>query len=490
MARHLPPSRRSKGLPPLLLAVLYVAVAAVPLALAGFSGIESAGAWTEAAAAAGMIGAVMLTLQLVSSGRFEALSGRIGIDVTMAFHKWAARVLVALVLLHPLLFLAPVDPTRLGVAFNHLAAMLTAPRQITGVVALVIVVAAVLLAIFRDRLPLPYEAWRASHGVMALAATWATVAHLAAVGTYSDEPALMAFWLALAFAATAAALGVYTIRAWRMRHQTWRLAGRRKLAERLWEVTLRGAPGERLSFQAGQFAWLALGPHRFPLFDHPFSIASAPQEDGTLRFIMQEAGDFTGAIGSVPLETPAGIDAPHGSFTLQGGFTLQGDGADALLLIAGGVGIAPILSLLRDIATKGDRRPVRLLYGARNPAALIDPAEIQPLLDGLNARATFLVDEPTPDWPYGVGPVSKERLEEALQGLDPQRVAAMVCGPGPMLTAVTENLYARGVPYRAIRYERFDYAAGAPTGKDRRVMAGFWAMALALLAASAAFAFR
>jgi predicted ferric reductase len=118
--------------------------------LAALSGVEPAGLWTEAASATGMVGAVMMLLQLVSSGRFEWLSGRIGIDTTMGFHKWAAPVTVRLLLLHPLLFLTPIDASRLNVAVNHLTAMLTAPRNFTGIAALILTAAVVVLASDRN----------------------------------------------------------------------------------------------------------------------------------------------------------------------------------------------------------------------------------------------------------------------------------------------------------------------------------------------------
>jgi Ferric reductase like transmembrane component len=84
-----------------------------------------------------------------------ALSGRVGINVTMAFHKWAAKVMIVVILLHPLLFLAPAKPEKLGPAFNFLVAMLGSPRYLTGVLALVLVVTIVLLAVRRNRLPVP-----------------------------------------------------------------------------------------------------------------------------------------------------------------------------------------------------------------------------------------------------------------------------------------------------------------------------------------------
>jgi predicted ferric reductase len=472
------------ALSPLLLGVFYVSLALAPLILAAFSGPEPAGFWTEAASAAGMTGAVMMLLQLVSSGRFERLSGRIGIDATMSFHKWAAPLAVLFLFFHPLLFLAPIELSRLNVAMSHLTAMLTAPRNFTGVIALILTAAVVLLAVVRDRLPMPYEGWRASHGLMALGAAGATLAHILAVGTYASEWPLMVFWIALCISVLGAAIGVYTVRARSMRRQNWKLVERRRLADGLWEITLRGQPRDRLAFKAGQFAWLAVAPRRFPLFDHPFSIASAPGDESQLSFVIQEAGDFTDTVRDLPLGSGAGLDAPHGSFVLDDPQT------DAIVLIAGGVGVAPIRSLLADLAAKGDTRPIRLLYGARNAAAMIDASVFEPHLKRLNAEAWFFVDETPSSGPLQQGPIGPAQVEQAIGGLDPARIAVMICGPGGMISAMADVAHDLGVPLANIRYERFDYRSGPASVKDRRMLTRFRAMALTILVGVVAFALR
>ena len=128
---------------------------------------------------------------------------------------------------------------------------------------------------------------------------------------------------------------------------------------------------------------------------------------------------------------------------------------------------------------------------------MIDPSEFRPSLDRLDARAFFMVDNPPPGWAYGVGPVSKGFLEKILNGLEPQRLVAMLCGPGPMMSAATDTLHELGVPLRNIRYERFDYAARPQsakdrriTAKDRRILTSFWLLAMAIIAAGTAFALR
>ena len=471
------------GISPLALIAGYFVLAALPMLLAALAD-RPVGAWAETASALGMVAAVMLFLQLVSSGRFEFLSGRIGIDITMAFHKWMARLLVILVIAHPILFLLPPDPTRPHSTLNHLAALFTAPSNTTGVVAFVLVVLMVPLGMLRDHLPVSYEFWRASHGLMAVAAAVVALMHLLHVGTYAESLPSRIYWIALALGSLGLAVGVYTVRVRRMRGQGWVVSNKRKLADRLWEITLRSVTASRLEHDAGQFAWIAFAPRRFPLFDHPFSIASAPSDKGEVRFIIQEAGDFTYGIGTVELGTPAAIDGPHGSFTLAD------RRCDAIVLIAGGVGLAPILSMLEDLAEQPDPRPVRLAYAARDADALVDPQGFVPYLEKLDARAMILLDRAPIGATHRQGPIGREHLFEILDGLDPKNTAVMICGPGGMMSAVCSGLTGLGVPPRNIRYERFDYRAGPVTAKDRSIIRNFRLLAVGIAIAMIAFVMR
>ena len=90
--------RRSVGLPTWGIAALYLGLSALPLILASGAGIPPAEPGMEGSAAAGMVGMVLMVAQIGSSGRFPFLSSRVGIDVAMAFHKWAAPVALALLL--------------------------------------------------------------------------------------------------------------------------------------------------------------------------------------------------------------------------------------------------------------------------------------------------------------------------------------------------------------------------------------------------------
>ena len=74
------------------------------------------------------------------------------------------------------------------------------------------------------------------------------------------------------------------------------------------------------------------------------------------------------------------------------------------------------------------------------------------------------------------GPLMQGHLAQAFEGLDPAACEVMTCGPGPMMTFVADTALEMGVPMQAISYERFSYAAGRASAKDRRILSGFAAL--------------
>lgn len=475
------------AIPGLALAVGYVAAVLLPLAFAAVSGLPPADAWGEAAAATGFAGGAMMLLQFGSSGRYEALSGRIGIDVTMAFHKWVAPVALALVLLHPVLLAGPIDPANPGAALRRLWNMMVLPQYREGVLATGLMLVLVVLALARDRLPVSYEVWRLTHAVLAVAVVVLSVAHILDAGYYSEAGPGRAYWPALAVLVLVPLVAVQT-RKWRsLRSHDWRVASVSPVAESQWEVVLESGTGKALPFRAGQFAWIAAMSDRLPIyFDHPFSIASGPGDGRKLRFIVKEAGDFTAQICDLPAGRRVGIDAPHGSFTTDAA------GGDALLLVAGGVGIAPIIGILEDLAARGDTRPVRVIYATRSEASMISGPLLDAPLAALDARLIRISGREGSADSAGMrrGRIDREVLREAMEGLDPARTGALICGPGPMMAAVTDLLHAFGLPLSAIHYERFDYGDTARSVKDRRIVNVFRVSGLAILAGILAFTFR
>ncbi len=463
-------------LPGVALAVLYIALCGAVLVLAAGRRVAPLDPWEKAAAALGLVALAAMAVQFVTSGRFQTVSGRLGIDKIMAFHKVAAMWVLVALLLHPLLYVLPtwLDDPALGA--ERLVAYLTLPHYRSGVVALGALVLLVGSSILRDRLPWRYEAWRASHLLLGLIAVAGGLHHALTAGRFGAAGPVNAFWWIVGLAVIAVVATLYGWRWLKLHRRPWRLAGVTKRADRMWELDIQpDATNTAWPYHAGQFVWMTEGRRRFPLFDHPFSIAGSPARPG-LSLIIKEAGDFTRTVGKLPPGTPIGIDGPYGEFTLEA------HEADAVLLLAGGVGIAPVIGLLRDMAARRDPRPVRLGYAAGRPENFACIDEIEAAKRMLDLKAVLASEVADEEWPGAVGRLDRRLLSELLQGLEPSRTVAFICGPGPMVTAVSDALLDLGLPMRNVVYERFDYGGETASRQDRRRTLGFLAVGGALAA--------
>ncbi len=445
----------------LALAATYLATALVPLVLARAQSVAPMGPWEYAAAALGMIALWGMAVQFVTSGRFEAVSGRLGIDKIMAFHKLAALWLGLAVLLHPLAYVLPTWLADPDLGWIRLRFYLTDPAYRTGVISLAALALLILSSLLRERLPWPYEAWRAAHLLLGLVAVLCGLHHAWAIGRFSAEGALAWLWAAVAVATVGVVLVLHGWRWWLLHRNPWRLKSVTERADRMWELDIQPAPGTRdLPYHAGQFVWMTEGPRRVPLLDHPFSIADSPERGG-LSLLIKEAGDFTNQIGQLPPGRVIGIDGPYGEFTAE-----AHPGA-ALLLIGGGVGIAPLLGIVRDMVARGETRPLRLAYAVGQPENFACLDELRAASQTLDLQLWLLSEDP-PDAPDMLeGRLTPERLAHMLDGLDPATTRALICGPGPMVVAVSDMLLDLEMPMGNIIYERFDYAGGARSRQDR-----------------------
>ncbi|MFO1425831.1 MAG: hypothetical protein U1F11_02435 [Steroidobacteraceae bacterium] len=155
----------------------------------------------------------------------------------------------------------------------------------------------------------------------------------------------------------------------------------------------------------GQFAWLTLRASPFAMREHPFSIASSPEQPQRIEFAIKELGDFTATIKDIRPGEIAWVDAPYGDFGID-----RCAGAQAAVFVAGGIGIAPILSMLRALAERGDRRPLWLFYGNRVLERVAFREELDRLAQRLDLKVVHVLLEPPADWSGERGFVSQQVL--------------------------------------------------------------------------------
>lgn len=210
-----------------------------------------------------------------------------------------------------------------------------------------------------------------------------------------------------------------------------------------------------INWRAGQYAnisWDDSGEHR------SYSFATAPSQGGSLQvqtFVRHVPGGrftdalFGGDLAALSFE----IDGPHGNFWLR-------EGEGPILCIAGGSGLAPILSLLEDAARRRIRRDCIFLFGARSTRDLYAADEIAAIRSRWTAGFDFwpiLSEEPIDGFRNGW---VTDHIPAALERLGPG-AHAYLCGPPPMIDAAIPLLH-RQISVDNIHYDKFTDKSSDP----------------------------
>jgi predicted ferric reductase len=125
------------------------------------------------------------------------------------------------------------------------------------------------------------------------------------------------------------------------------------------------------------------------------------------------------------------------------------------VLIAGGIGISPMRSILQTLRDREDVRPVVLFYAAHDWSRVSFRDEIDGVHPGLNLTVVYVFEQPGEDWTGERGFVTADVLRRHLPR-QYRRFLYFVCGPVPMMDALEKTLVDIGVPAGAVQTERFD----------------------------------
>lgn len=423
----------------LALAPLGAALLVDPIALRRDFGLEFG-------VALGLVAYALMVLEFALVGRLRGVSEPFGMDALMLFHRLMGSAALLFTLGHTALLawrgpgLALLDPFRGGALVQ------------SGWLALLLTLLLVGVSLGRKRLRLSYERWLLAHRVGAILLVGAMLAHALAANAYARSPIVRGVLIAYAGLFLALLL-VYRLarplRAWRKPYEV--LENRDEGADtRTLVVRPLGHAG--FDFAPGQFAWLVTGRSPLALEQHPISIASSAEQgaERALEFSIKDLGDWSGE--RVPRIRPGErlwLDGPYGSFTPDR------EPALGFVLIAGGIGITPMRSMLLTMRDRGDRRPALLLYAAHDPTRAIYARDFELLQRQLALRIVYVYEEPPPGWEGERGLVTRELLARHLPPMH-RHHQFFVCGPGPMMDAVERSLAALGVPPERVQSERFD----------------------------------
>ena len=277
--------------------------------------------------------------------------------------------------------------------------------------------------------------------------------HVFLAGNYTDLPWKKALWIA--YSAIFIGMLAYTriIYPLRLIRRSFRIKEIKEEQGDVWTITLEPNNHKGFQFAPGQFAWLTAWKTPFSDTEHPFSIASSAERKTEIEMSIKNLGLFTRKIRTLKPGDRVYVDGPYGAFNLD-----RFSNTERLVFIPGGIGVTPIMSMLRTMADWGDKRPILLFYCNREWETATFKDEIKNLESKLELKTIYTIEKPPQNWEGESGFLNKDILnrhipeEWLVDGTD-----IFLCGPTPMMNAVESELLIIGYAQQRIHSERYAF---------------------------------
>jgi predicted ferric reductase len=415
------------------LVVLLVALGLV-IYFVGAQGLSGRPADLVIGEALGIVAAVLLGVTAILAVRLRPLEWLFG-DMTKVYvaHGIVGLTMFGLVTVHPILYVIGALP------HTNAAAGIIVPFKLVVLdwISWITIALALLPTLF---VRLPFDLWRWSHLFLGAALVDTGISVTITSNTFDtfQIPALRIYLFVLYGVALAAILYMAVFRRIVEPKHEYRVAGADHHAETD-SIELHLEPVARpLRFRAGQFTYVDLLDDRVQVKRgfgaHPYSISSAPADDGRLSVIVEAQGETTRRIQAIVDDDEARA-LVHGAY---GRLAYAHHETTPQLWLGGGIGITPFLSLAEELAAAPGGRDVVLVAGVDHAAAAFFAERLSACEERARGALRVIV------WNREErGVPTLEALREEIPDLAER--AVLMSGPEPMISALTHQLHAAGV---------------------------------------------
>ena len=199
----------------------------------------------------------------------------------------------------------------------------------------------------------------------------------------------------------------------------------------------------KVTFEPGMFMMLEYSDGTS--ISRAYSIASAPQQDFLEFIIGLVHGQFTSHLDTAKLGDEYYITGPYGQFYFSP------ETEKRALFLAGGTGISPFLSMLREIRILGSDTDACMIYSARYPNEIIRRAELEELSRQMNFKLNITITRPQPGdgWTGPTGHIDADMIKRLVP--DYAQRTTYICGPLVFAKAMKDALMSIGVPESSIK---------------------------------------
>jgi len=387
----------------------------------------------------GLVGMYLALVMVLLISRIPVIERLLGLDGLVGWHRRLGPWPVSLLVAHAVIVtIGYAQAAKTGLIHEVGTVVTGFPFMIIATVGLGLMVIAAIVSIRAIRSRLSRETWWLIHLSMYLALAL-SFAHVIALGpSFVGHPVTRWVW-SLVWAATAGVVIVYrfclpVVRSLRYRLKVVEI---RPEAPGVVSVICSGRHLERMAVSGGQFfSWRFLTRGMW-WQAHPYSMSALPRPP-YLRLTVKNVGDHSAAVSRLKPGTRVAIEGPYGSFTRHA------QHRQTAVLIAAGIGITALRSLLEDLPNGA--RPIVIVRASREED-LVFRSEVTELVKSRKGKLHELV-----------GPRHKVLVDRrTLMKLVPDigRRDVYICGPEHFVADIVELVGRLGVPEEAVHHEAF-----------------------------------
>lgn len=432
--------------------ILFFAIVLFPTAVLVITNTRN-GTWRnwqrDLASCFGMLGLSLMILSFIPITREKHITNTFNMDSVYKFHHAFSTAGFWLAVFHVVfLWINNLSIANLLNVFGNYPLYTKA-----GTFALFAAAILVFFSYFRKELRINYDFWKIGHSLLAVVMVVFGLIHILGVNYYTANPLIYGYYIVLVFLAACAIFWLRLNVAFIELQKPYKIVDVTVRNNATTEITLQFAGNEKqqpVSYRAGQIAWITVRRSPFSFRKHPFSIASSDLDQKRLSFAIRELGDFTSTIKDLKVGEKVYVEGGFGTFNIN----KLGD--EGFVIIAGGIGIAPAMSIIRTMAARGDKRKVVLFYGSRDKDSIGFYEELNTLSGKMNLELVHVLEN-TDDPKFEKGYVTTEVLERHFPK-NRDRYDVFICGPEPMLKIIQKSMKAMKIPEENIWEEYYNMA--------------------------------
>ncbi len=351
----------------------------------------------------------------------------IGLDKIIKFQKKFSYYVLTAILLHPIFFMA-------SLGFKNISGFLIPDFGMfglaLGIIAFYIYLVVMIASYLYKRIS--YKVWQYIHiGTYVL--VFGALTHAVLIGSDKNDYAaiyIISFILLI--------VGIIYRTAYKIRElKNNKFIVDSVVFETEDTFTLYLEKKDNFNYKAGQFSFIRIGGNKL-YARHPFTMSSAPNDD-KIAFTIKIAGKFTQIAKELKKGDTVTLDGPFGIFVSE----MRSKKDKDLVFFAGGVGITPFLSIIKDAIYKNSNQKITLFYASRTINDIIFKKELDLIDKEWFKKIYFLSKEVVNEPGYENGYFSEELIKKYVPNI--KDADCYVCGPTPMKNLLIPLLKGLGV---------------------------------------------